>query len=72
MRDLLEAKHILLEWRLPMVTMLSMFPLKPCSSLFIFSSLPFVGHALILTGDLLLEEGEGRGRKRKESEKGGC
>ena len=55
-----------------MVTMFSMFPLKPCSSLFIFSSLPFVGHALIFTGDLLLEEGEGRGRKRKESEKGGC
>ena len=27
-----------------MVTMSSMFPLKPCSSLFIFSSLPFVAH----------------------------
>ena len=55
-----------------MVTMFSMFPLKPCSSLFIFSSLPFVAHAFIFCGDLLLEEGEGRGRKRKESEKGGC
>ena len=55
-----------------MVTMSSMFPLNPCSSLFIFSLLPFVAHAFIFCGYLLLEEGEGRGRKRKESEKGGC